>query len=431
MIQNLDVMLWGQKAGVLVASKSGYDTRICFYFDPEFIKTGYDIAPLKAPISGPLARRGLPIYPESDRLYGGLPSFIADSLPDHWGNIVFKEWAKSRRISMRNLSPLDRLAYIGSRGMGALEFVPATAPESECPFKVEISELSQLAGMAVKEAENFHGTLSPDFLIESLFRVGTSAGGRRPKAVINVNPESGECYSGQVTTPREGFVPMIIKFDEHSDIPTTRIEYSYYLMARAAGIEMKMCRLVDCGRETHFLTERFDRNGSEKIHTQTLAAISPGATSYESMMEAAHRCRIGHDGIDQLFLRMVMNVVGGNVDDHSKNFSFMMDRTGAWTLAPAYDYTFAIDPDAPHYVNRHSLSINGKTGNIIREDLLTVARMYDVKGAKGLIDRCASAANNYRLYGLEAGLDDNLINRIEDRIKHNLKAILPAPLNIK
>ena len=180
MIQHLDVFLWGRKAGSLIAYKERYTEKTCFYFDRDFPGCGWDIAPLRASIHSVTVKNGLPVYGEEEKLYGGLPSFIADSLPDHWGNRVFNEWAKVHHISTRNLSTLDRLAYIGRRGMGALEFLPPAAEEMEQPFKVEIAELYKLAQSALNEAKNFMAEVQPDFLIESLLRVGTSAGGRRP-----------------------------------------------------------------------------------------------------------------------------------------------------------------------------------------------------------------------------------------------------------
>lgn len=169
MTHSLDVMLWDRKVGTLVATQDKYRSKVCFYFDNEFVKTGYDIAPLQASIYGVLAQRGLPVYPEPEKIFGGLPSFIADSLPEHWGNTVFNEWAKVHHIRPRDLSPLDRLAYIGRRGMGALEFIPPTAKEMETPFKVELAELYKLAQQALCEAKGFNSAISTDFIIESLF----------------------------------------------------------------------------------------------------------------------------------------------------------------------------------------------------------------------------------------------------------------------
>ena len=198
MIPSINVTIWGKPVGSLVETGSARNRQICFYFDPIFVRSGLDIAPLRASINGIVAQKGMPIYPEKDRLYGGLPSFIADSMPDHWGHLVFSQWAKAYNINMKNITALDRLAYIGRRGMGALEFMPPTSAEMETSFKVEIDQLSNLAQTMLTQAKDFKAQLSPDLIVESLFRVGTSAGGRRPKALINVNPESGECYSGQL-----------------------------------------------------------------------------------------------------------------------------------------------------------------------------------------------------------------------------------------
>lgn len=416
MIDSLDVMLWDKKVGTLVASPDKYRSKVCFYFDKDFMKTGYDIAPLQASISGILVQRGLPVYPEEDKMFGGLPSFIADSLPDHWGNTVFNEWAKVHHIRSRDLSSLDRLAYIGRRGMGALEFVPPTAKEMEMPFKVEIAELYKLAQQTLSEAKRFNSTIKTDFILESLFRVGTSAGGRRPKAVVNINFSDGQCYSGQVPTPLPGYTPMIIKFDEHLDIPTTRIEYSYYLMAKDAGLQMMPCQLLEGEKEVHFLTERFDRNGNEKVHVQTLAALNPLANSYEELFETA--CKIGVPLVElQLIFRStIMNVLGGNVDDHNKNFSFLMGRDGKWHFAPTYDYTFTVDPNAPHYVNRHSMTINGKTQEITREDLLGLAKRFNVKSAESFMEKALSVVGNYQTYGEDAGVGGYWMHIIKEEI---------------
>lgn len=350
----------------------------------------------------------MPIYPEEERLFAGLPSFIADSMPDHWGNTVFNKWAKAHNIRQKDLSALDRLAYIGRRGMGALEFVPPTNEGLEAPFKVEVARLSELAQKALAEAKDLHATLSPDFAIESLFKVGTSAGGRRPKAVVNINLKTGECYSGQVP-PAPGFTPMIIKFDEHTDVPTTRIEYSYYLMALAAGLNVMPSRLMETGGEAHFLTERFDRRDSEKIHVQTLAAMCPAASSYEDLFDVAVRLNLLPNELQQLFRQMTMNVLAGNVDDHNKNFSFTMNKDEIWHISPAYDFTFTVDPSAPYYINGHSMTINGEKQNIRREDLLTVAKRYNIKSAVAIINRSVDTVRDYRKYAFAAGVSEDWI----------------------
>lgn len=423
MIQNLDVYLWNRKVGSLVTYKERYSEKICFYFDRAFLASGYDIAPLRASVNSVSVKNGLPVYAEAEKLFGGLPSFIADSLPDHWGNRVFNEWAKAHNISTRNLSALDRLAYIGRRGMGALEFLPPAAEEMEQSFKVEIAELYQLAQSALNEAKKFKTEAHQDLLIESLFKVGTSAGGRRPKAIINLNKETGECYSGQVATSLPGFVPMIIKFDEHSDVPTTRIEYSYYLMAKDAGLTMMPSSLMEGEKAAHFLTERFDRQNGKKIHIQTLAAMNPSSDSYENLFDTA--CRIGILPSEQkkLFLQTVMNVLGGNVDDHNKNFSFLMEEDGVWHTAPAYDYTFSVDPSAPGYMNRHCMTINNKNSDIERLDLLELAKRYNIKGADAIIEKVISVVCNYEQYAETAGVNPYWIHKIKEEIGHRIENI--------
>ena len=423
MIQNLDVYLWGRKAGSLVTYKERYAEKICFYFDPAFLSTGYDIAPLRASVNSTSVKNGLPVYADSEKFFGGLPSFIADSLPDHWGNKVFNEWAKAHNISTRNLSALDRLAYIGRRGMGALEFLPPAAVDLEEPFKVEIAELYKLAQLALSEAKSFKSAIYPDLMIESLFKVGTSAGGRRPKAIINLNQETGECYSGQIATQMPGFVPMLIKFDEHSDIPTTRIEYSYYLMAKDVGLNMMPSYLMEGDDTAHFLTQRFDRQDGKKIHTQTLAAMKPTASSYEDLFEVAYRISILPAEIKQLFLLTTMNVLGGNVDDHTKNFSFMMNDDGVWHIAPAYDYTFSVDLSAPGYMNRHSMTINNKNADIQRTDLLELAKRYNVKGADSIIGRAIAVVSNYEHYAAQAGVSPHWIQTIKEEIAFRVQGL--------
>ncbi len=412
MIPSINVILWGKTVGTLIETGTGRNRQICFYFDPDFVRSGLDIAPLRASIKGVVAQKGMPVYPEKDRLFGGLPSFIADSMPDNWGHLVFSQWAKAHNISMKNLTALDRLAYIGRRGMGALEFVPPTSAEMETSFKVEIDQLSDLAQSVLKQAKDFKTQLSPDLIVESLFRIGTSAGGRRPKALINVNVESGECYSGQVATELPGFTPMIIKFDEYIDLPTTRIEYAYYLMAQQAGLRMMLSRLLVGKDSVHFITERFDRYETEKLHVQTLAAMNPDSTSYEDLFTVARKLGLPQNDLKQLFLQTAMNFMAANVDDHNKNFSFIMDRSGEWRVAPAYDFTFTVDPSAPSYVNRHCMTLNGKDHDVSDKDLLELATSFDIKGSRKILDTAREAVENFTGYAKTAGLTPEVTDLI-------------------
>lgn len=405
MLKNLDVYIWGKKVGSLVAYKERYTEKACFYFDREFAMGNLDIAPVRASIRNENVQNGLPIYADDDKLFGGLPSLISDSLPDFWGNKVFDRWAKANHINLRDISALDRLAYIGRRGMGALEFLPPAAEDMETPFKVTIADLNAFAQQALVSASKFHAKLGTDIAIQSLFKVGTSAGGRRPKAIINVNLDTLDCYSGQVAAPSVDYKPMIIKFCEHSDMPTTRIEYSYYLMAKAAGLRMMPSTLVADGDAAHFLTERFDRKGSEKIHVQTLAAMMPLSSSYDDLFSVANRLRLPLIEKQQLYLLTVLNVLASNVDDHNKNFSFTMGKDGVWHVAPAYDFTYSVDTSAPWYMNTHCMTINGRNHDITRSDLLALAELVDIKKADAIIDNAIAVVKNYREYADLAGVD--------------------------
>lgn len=304
---------------------------------------------------------------------------------------------------------------------GALEFLPPAAEEMEQPFKVEIADLYKLAQSALNEAKDFKVEIQPDFMIESLFKVGTSAGGRRPKAIINLNPETHECYSGQVAPPQPGYIPMIIKFDEHSDIPTTRIEYSYYLMAKDAGLNMMPSYLVEGEQTAHFLTERFDRRGGKKVHVQTLAAMQPSSDSYESLFDTACRIGILPAELKQLFLLTVMNVLGGNVDDHNKNFGFLMGDDGVWHAAPAYDFTFSVDPSAPGYMNRHCMTIGNKNSDIGRGDLLELAGRYNIKGADAIIEKAIGVVSDYDRYAERAGVSGYWCSRIKEETGYRIE----------
>lgn len=424
MLKSLDVTIWGRRVGTLAAYVDRHQERVLFYYDRDFAAGRLDIAPLRAPIDGAAARQGLPVFADSGKIYGGLPSFVADSLPDHWGNSVFRRWAGAHGLRLRDLTSIDRLAYIGRRGMGALEFEPPAAEEMERPFRVEVASLHRLALSALDEAAAMRVDLNEGLLVESLFKVGTSAAGRRPKAVLNVNYATGQCYSGQVAAPEPGFTPTIVKFDEQGEVPTTRIEYAYYLMAQRAGLRMMPSRLLGGpGGAAHFLTERFDRRGDDKVHVQTLAAMSPAADSYEALLDAAVRLDIAPAEREQLFLLMAMNVACGNVDDHNKNVSFMMGRDGVWHAAPAYDFTFAVDPSAPAYVNLHSLSVNGAAADIGRGDLLAVASRYAIKGGDALVDQAVAAAADFRAYAREAGLDELWSRRIASEIDRRIARI--------
>lgn len=421
MIQRLDVYLWDQKVGTLSAYIDKYTEKACFYYDQKFLKTGLDPSPLTNSAKTLAAQRGLPIYAESEKQFRGLPAFISDSLPEYWGNKLFAAWAKAKGINTRKLSSLDMLGYIGRRGMGALEFLPPSEPSLEKSEQVSINGLYQQSKVALDSALSFHTSSIPDLIIESLFRVGTSAGGRRPKAIVNIDYQTGECLSGQVAPPDKRFVPSIIKFDEGIDRPSTRIEYAYYLMALAAGIKMMPSRLVEAGGQQHFITQRYDRCHDLKLHAQTLCALMPTADSYEDLLTVAAKMGSSPDALTVIFLAITMNVICCNVDDHNKNFCFIMDREGKWSFAPTYDFTFSVDFDAPRYANQHSMSICGKTSGILRDDLISIAQDFNIKNPNQLIDKCIQAAVRFPEWASAAKIDERWTTLIANEIKTSIQ----------
>lgn len=423
MITSLDVYIWESKVGTLVLNKVKYKDQICFYYDSDFIKGNIDIAPLRASIYNEGVKNGFPIYADKDKIFGGLPSFIADSLPDNWGATVFREWCARKGIKMKSISPLDRLAYIGCRGMGALEFRPPIVKDLETSFPVDIRELYMVADQTYQEKRNLRLSLTEDLRMESLMKIGTSAGGRHPKAILNVNMSTGECLSGQVPPPNSDFTPVIIKFDEKLDIPNTRIEYSYYLLAQRAGLKMMPSNIIEIDGNAHFITQRFDRKDGEKIHVQTLAAMEPYSSSYEDLLRAAVRLNLPMEDLKRIFISMVLNVVCGNIDDHNKNFSFLMEKSGLWRLAPAYDFTYTVDKSAPEYVNRHSMSLNGKIDNFELSDLLTLAHQYNINNALGAIEAVVEATKDYEKFAGMAGVPEDWVKVIQLEFKENIDTL--------
>ena len=404
------IRLWGEVLGYL--SWDEHKRCSSFVFEEGFLKTNWDVAPLYCSIHSPLAL--LPRHGNVDRLYAGLPPFVADSLPDRWGNRVFDAWAKRNGVVSRNLTALDRLSFIGKRGMGALEFEPAQLLTGE-EMPIPIAELYHLAVAIQEERQEVWIKGEGDVYLEDLYRVGTSAGGKRAKAIIAMN-KNGEIRSGQVDLPAD-FKHYILKFNDDKVFPFSEVEYAYYKMACAAGITMMPSDLMTIEGKPHFLTERFDRQNGEKQHVLTLAAMDPDADSYEDLFAVCRRLRLPENQQRELFRRMVFNVIGCNVDDHSKNFSFLMDKQGNWSLAPAYDMLFTIDLDGPKYVNRHSMSLGIKTDGITDLDLLAFAQENDIGRAEAVIEEVKSAISKWEFFASEAGVPDRWIGRIAAALK--------------
>ena len=404
----LKVMIWGMEAGRLYWNKER--RKAFFTYSNDFLQKGLDIAPLTASIYSPLSQRGMAHSGNTDKLYAGLPEFIADSLPDRWGNDVFRQWATARQIPIRHLTAVDRLAFIGKRSMGALEFEPAYEQDNET-FSVDLQSLYHLAQQIFTERQNVCLSQNIPLHLEGLYKIGTSAGGMRPKAIIAINEKTGDIRSGQADLP-ENYTHFIIKFNEGKGFPFTLAEKAYYDMAINAGINMMPSRLIEIDGCHHFLTQRFDRENGKKIHIQTLAAMNPLADSYEDLFAVCRQLRLPANEIAEQYRRMVFNVLAGNVDDHTKNFSFMMREDGIWHITPAYDLTFTIDVNAPTYVNRHSLTICGKNDAITSNDLLHFAKMNDIKEADNIISDVTNAIGHFAEYAQESGIDNKWIVEI-------------------
>ena len=383
-VKVVEVFLWGKRVG---AVSHDYDQYSVFEYDPEFRKSGIEVAPFMMPLSRSIYHAEEFRLPR--RMFSGLPGLLADSLPDAFGNALIEKYMESEQIDLRQITPLDRLAYVGSRGMGALTFKPAIKDEDAVPSAIDMRNLVDEARLAMNSRlSEMKGT---DALRE-IIRVGTSAGGAQAKAVVGWNRETGEFLAGAGDLP-EGFEHWLIKFSPRGMEEAGEKEYDIHRKAVAAGIKMSECRLCELDGVKHFMTKRFDRDGNRRHHLQTLCALqhvghpSPRATKqYELLFRTAVDLNLGYEALEQLFRRMAFNVYIEEVDDHTKNFSFLMREGGDWELAPAYDltgYHFSVeDKDFEAWSNPHVLSVNGKTGLIKDEDLLAVAERFGIGTAK-------------------------------------------------
>ena len=403
------VKLWDKTAGYLAWNKrKGIAT---FEYDPLFLQQGLDFAPFTMSVYSSRSQKQLSWEGDRDKLYKGLPPAIADSLPDKWGNSLFKAWLSENGISAKKTSPVDHLSFIGSRAMGALEYEPAYELGENSAFSVDVQKLYEFAKKTLNKQSNIVLTEENSILWQDLIKISSSPGGRRPKAIVAINNETGEVISGQGDIPEE-FEHFVLKYDDDTLYPYAKLEYIYYQMAVDAGITMMPSQLRVYGGVTHFLTRRFDRVGNEKIHVQTLAAMSPISAGYEDIFEIIRKLNLPYEDSKQQFLRMVFNVISRNVDDHSKNFAFCMTPDGKWRLSPAYDLTFSVDLVAPNYANHHSLNINEKNNDITRADLEKIAVENDIKEYKKMIEAVIEAVAKFETYARELDIDQMLVKNI-------------------
>ena len=411
----LKIILWDKEIGRLSwDAKRGISY---FEFNPALLGGDLDPFPIIAPAKAPSSR--LPIMGEREnKIYRKLPPFLADSLPDAWGNQVFECWRIQNGIKNQEITPLDILSFIGKRGMGALEFEPASSGLKESE-QLNLKALTDLAQRIYTERENVSIGSEESLTLKSLIAVGTSAGGRQPKAIIAINSETGEIRSGQIAD-QEGFEYCILKFGD-PERSSAELEMAYSKMAAAAGIDMMPCRLIEVEGQTHFITRRFDRDGSHKLHMQTLAALFPDADSYEKLLMVCRKMRLRESTQEEVFRRMVFNILANNTDDHNKNFSFLMDEFGHWRLSPAYDLTYIFNTGGFLPERMHCLMMQGKLQGHTIEDALSLARDNGIRKASEIIGKVASAISRFRSFAEECGVKQRWINSVEQCLNEHLR----------
>jgi serine/threonine-protein kinase HipA len=427
------VLLWGSVVGAVTWLE---DREVgIFQYAPDFLRSGIQLAPLMMPL-GEFPYE----FPALARnTFKGLPGLIADSLPDKYGNAIIDAWLSSQGRTAASFHPVERLCYVGNRGMGALEFQPATLGPPTSKRAVEVASLVNLANRILDDRAGFGGVFSGSDdreAINDILRVGTSAGGARAKAILAWNPETNEFRSGQVNAG-DGFEHWLMKFDgitgsRDAEVTTPKgygkIEYAYHLMAVEAGIEMTTCRLHHEGSRSHFMTKRFDRSANGgKLHMQSLGAIAhydyrqPASYSYEQAIQVIRRLRLPRQDMDQQVLRAIFNVVGRNCDDHVKNIAFLMNRRGEWRLSPAFDISYAWNPSG-EWTSRHQMSVNGKRDGFEREDLLALAKAADIKKARAekMVHRIIEVVRRWPDFAEKAGVDAAQVREIQVGQRTNL-----------
>jgi serine/threonine-protein kinase HipA len=434
-----EVRLWGRSIGAVSLEEGA--SAAAFQYAPAFLESGIELSPIAMPLSRQIYQ--FPSLPQVS--FHGLPGLLADSLPDRFGNALIDAWLATQGRRPESFNAVERLCYIGVRGMGALEFAPAKGPPLQRSAKVHVDELVKLASEVLTHRASLQVSFAPGRRhdgLQEMLRVGTSAGGARAKAIVAWNRDTNEVRSGQVKAP-PGFEYWLLKFDGVSankdkelDDPKgyTVIEYAYALMAADAGVEMSECDLMEEGGRRHFMTRRFDRlSDGGKLHMQSLAALahfdfnSAGAYSYEQAFDAIKRLGLSMHAREQQFRRMIFNVVARNQDDHVKNIAFLMDKTGAWSLSPAFDVTYAYNP-AGLWTSRHQMTINGKADDFAREDFKAVAQVAGLKRGKSdaITAEVMDTVKDWPRYAKKAGVLDSQRDEITRtlRLKFNRSGIL-------
>ncbi|MCQ2088025.1 MAG: type II toxin-antitoxin system HipA family toxin [Bacilli bacterium] len=414
MITSLKVILWDEEIGRISWSKGSPVPS--FQYNPKFTEKGLEIFPISAPLSIYSNRiiKG-EVY---NKLFQKLPPFLADCLPDDWGNLLFDQWRKSNNIKSNEITALDKLSFIGKRGMGALEFIPENSPKENLE-RLEIKSLIALANKVFLERENAKISPEESLSLQLLISLGTSVGGRQSKAVIAINDQTGEIHSGQ-TCDLPNFTHYILKFGD-KEFTFAEIEMTYFQMAKNAGISIMDSKLLNIDGINHFLTKRFDRQNGEKLHTQTLLAMDEYAEdSYESFIAVCRKLKLSQTECEEVFRRMVFNILSNNTDDHKKNFSFLMNKKGEWYLSPAYDITFIIDNNGVLPNKFHCMSVNGKVEQISKSDVLSFAKENGIRHPDKIIKEVADSLCDFRDLAIKNGVKNLWVDRIDYCIQQHL-----------
>ncbi len=420
------VQLWGRTIGA-VALEEGRNVA-AFQYDPAFAQSGIELSPLTMPLSDQVYE--FPALPQVT--FHGLPGLLADSLPDKFGNALIDAWLATQGRTPESFHAVERLCYTGTRGMGALEFAPVLGPKPRTATKVDIDALVRLAGEVLTHRGDLQGHFHEAGKAQALrdiLRVGTSAGGARAKAVIAWNRTTNEVRSGQITAG-EGFDYWLLKFDgvagnkdKELDDPKGygAIEFAYHLMAKAAGITMSECRLLEENGRRHFMTRRFDRlAGGAKLHMQSLCALAhfdfnqAGAYSYEQALLTIRQLKLPMAAVEEQFRRMVFNIVARNQDDHVKNIGFLMNQQGEWSLAPAFDVTYSYNPSGS-WTATHQMTVNGKRDGFASEDFEACAKSAMMKRGRAatILAEVQAAVRRWPEFAAEAQLSDEWCSKIE------------------
>jgi serine/threonine-protein kinase HipA len=430
MVDVAEVKIWGELAGAVrwdEEQQLGY-----FQYDPKFLLKGWDLSPIKMPIengsriySFPELRKG---RGETEDTFKGLPGLLSDALPDKYGNRLINIWLAQQGRPENSMNPVEKLCFIASRGMGALEFEPAQIKSSKNSFSLELDSLVEVAKKMLNKREDFLTNIGKDEekAMMEILNIGTSAGGARPKAVLAFNPKTKEVRSGQGNAPKD-FEHWLMKLDGVSgeqfgeSSGWGRVEYAYYLMAKDCGINISECQLLEENGRAHFMTKRFDREGNTKHHIQSLCGIQHFdfndmyGYSYEQVFQTMRLLKLTYPEAEEMFRRMVFNVLATNYDDHTKNFSFILKKGENWRLAPAYDLCFSYD-ETNHWVSKQTLSVNGKRLNITKADLMTIAKDNNIKKGEKIIEDINLVVNSWTSYANQAGVRSDL----KEKIRQNL-----------